>query len=187
MAAMNSLWGVLRLVWSCAGVGIWLWTCSPTEAAMRRPVWGPEHGDLELTLGGAGVSDRSFDSGSFAVNASIGYFLSPDFEVVLRQEFGFTESGDSSWFGRTRMALDYHLDVGRLRPFVGISGGGIYGDTLTDSFAAGFEAGLKYFLQRKAFVFVLADYHWLFNDADTSSSGPEEGVVSYTLGIGLNF
>jgi hypothetical protein len=83
--------------------------------------------------------------------------------------------------------LDYHIDAGRLRPFVGISGGGIYGDVLVDSFAAGFEGGLKYFVQRKAFVFGLVEYHWLFNDASEVTSNVEEGAFSYTIGIGLNF
>src|SRR5687768_15370414 len=72
-------------------------------------------GDWELTLGGTGSNGPDFDGTSFGVNASIGYFMSKELEISLRQSVSYTDltagSDGSAWGASTRIAVDYHFDM----------------------------------------------------------------------------
>src|SRR5688572_17401964 len=127
---------------------------------MREDLFGPLKGNWELTLSGSGASEKDFDTGGAAANVSIGYYFTENWQAVLRQGIGFSDFGDSSWNGSTRVALDYNFNLDRWRPFVGVNFGGIYGDGVRDTFAAGLEAGVKYYVLQKTFVFASLEYQW---------------------------
>ena len=55
---------------------------------------------------------------------------------------------------------------GPLRPFVGVNVGGVYGDRVSDTFAAGLEAGAKFYVQPRTFVYAMVEYGWFFEDSD---------------------
>src|SRR5437762_1716224 len=78
-------------------------------------------GDWELTLAGSGANGPDFDGMTASVNGSLGYFLTKEIEVGVRQSIGFTDIGVSGgqWSGSTRIAADYHFDLGAFQPFVG--------------------------------------------------------------------
>ena len=151
--------------------------------------YGPRQGDWEFTLGGSGSSDKDFDTGSASVNASIGYFLTEGLELSLRQGATFADSGDGSdfWNGSTRGALDYHFDLDRFRPFVGGNFGGFYGDSVTETWAAGLEAGLKFYVKPQTFIFAMGEYQWLFKDSENADDNFDDGRFLYSLGLGFNF
>lgn len=115
------------------------------DSACFAQHYGPAPGDWEITLGGSGSNDKNFDSGAFALSGSVGYYINRALEVSVRQAVAFSDFGDSSWDASTRVALDYHFDLKRFRPFIGGNLGGIYGDTVTDSFIGGVGAGLKFY------------------------------------------
>jgi len=48
-----------------------------------------QQGDYELTLGGSGSSDESFDGTVVNVEAGLGYFMTQNFEVIWRQGLSF--------------------------------------------------------------------------------------------------
>ena len=150
-------------------------------------LYGPAAGDWELTLGGSGSNDNDFDAGGFGVNTSIGYFMTEAWEISVRQSLNYSDFGDSSWNGATRAALDYHFDLDRVRPFIGVNAGGIYGDGVTDSFAAGLEGGIKFYVREKTFIFAQGEYQWLFKDVDNADNNFDDGAFLYSLGIGFNF
>jgi len=158
-----------------------------TSSTLGQTLFGPEAGDWELTLGGGGSNDKEFDSGSFSLNTSLGYFFTPRMELVVRQGIGFSDFGDSVWNGSTRLAFDYHFDLDRFRPFLGANVGGIYGDAVRDTFAAGLEAGLKYYVLPKTFIFGSMEYQWLFEDAGEADNSFDDGAFLYLIGIGFNF
>lgn len=150
--------------------------------------FGPEKGDWELTLGGSGSSDRHFESGGIGFSGSIGYFLTEHWELALRQSYNYADNGaGDSWNASTRAAVDFHFDLNRLQPFIGVNLGGLYGKRVDDSWAAGLEAGLKYYVKPKTFIFVQGEYDWLFNDSDRIDNNFDEGAFVYSLGIGFNF
>jgi len=158
-----------------------------TPSASGQTLFGPNAGDWELTLGGGGSNDRNFDSGSFSLNTSLGYYFTPAMELAIRQGVGFSDFGDSVWNGSTRLAFDYHFDLNRFRPFVGVNFGGVYGDLVKDTFAAGLETGLKYYVLEKTFIFGTVEYQWLFDDAGGAANTFDDGQFMYTIGIGFHF
>jgi len=152
--------------------------------------FGPRTGDSELTLGGGGGSSKDFDDSFGGVNGSYGYYFSDTLEGVVRQSINYVnpERGGTAWNGSTRVAVDYHLfGRGALRPFVGVNAGYIYGDAVEDTWAAGLEAGGKYYVQPKTFIFALVDYAWLFDEAKDADDRFDDGQFFWSVGIGFNF
>ena len=143
-------------------------------------------GDLELTLGGQGGANRQFTSHSEAVNGSLGYFLSKDLEISVRQSASYSKisHGGDVFSGSTRGALDYHFDLGNFKPFVGGNIGYAYGTRgFQDTFEGGPEAGVKYFLNSTTFIYGEIEYQISFRSG--SGSAFDRGSFVYSLGLGV--
>jgi len=152
--------------------------------------FGPRAGSWEFTLGGSGLSNKDMDSSVGGVAASVGLYLNDMLLLAVRQNVNYTNSSgsDSSYIGSTRIALDQHiLATGRLRPFVGVNFGGVYGEDVTNTFVAGIEAGLKFYVQERTFLYGLADYAWAFRDSDAATDNFKDGGFQWSLGVGFNF
>jgi outer membrane protein W len=153
-------------------------------------VWGPTAGDWEVGLGGGGTSDEDFETGGFNTDIDLGYYLTDELAVALRQSVNYNDAGaGTAWSASSRVALDYHFPLfdNRLRPFVGVNFGYVYGDSVDDTFAAGPEAGVKWYVKDDAFLFGRAEYQFLFEDGDEAEDNFDDGIWLYTVGIGLNF
>lgn len=159
------------------------------NAMAQEGAYGPLPGDWEVTLGGGGSNNKDFDTGAGNVNGSIGYYFTENLELSLRQGISYADAdnAESSWAGSSRIALDYHFNLERWRPFLGVNFGGFYGENLNDSWAAGLEAGVKYYVMEKTFIFGMAEYAWAFNDADEADDAFDDGQFIYSLGLGFNF
>lgn len=146
-------------------------------------------GTHELTLGGGGASNKDFDSSIGAVDIGFGTYFSPRSELVLRQSIAYSnpENSDKGWNGATRLAYDYHLSESTVRPFVGVSAGRIYGNTVEDTWAAGLEGGVKFFVKPQTFILAMASYDWLFDNGSEIDNEFENGRYGWTLGVGFQF
>ncbi len=144
-------------------------------------------GDKEVLLNGAGVSDKNFDNSVFSVQGSFGYFFMKNIEAALRQSLSVSdvETSGSSWAASTRGALDYHFDLGRFWPFVGGNIGFNYGDDVPDTWTAGLEGGLKFFVNSTTFILGMLEYQW-FLDSD-EDDGFSDGQWIYSVGIGFRW
>ena len=159
-------------------------------AAGDAATWGPRAGDHEVTLGGSGFSNRRFDNSGGGVNFSYGWYLNDTLLFAVRQGINYSNpsGGGSDWNGSTRLALDQHLlPRGAFRPFVGVNFGGVYGDSTNDTWVAGLEGGLKFYVNQNTFIFGLADYGWAFRSARNVDDNFRSGGFSWTLGLGYNF
>lgn len=144
-------------------------------------------GDKEVLLNGAGTSDKDFDTSVFSVQGSLGYFFTRNIEAAVRQSFSLSdiEASGSSWIGSTRGALDYNLDLGRFWPFVGGSIGFNYGDDAPDTWTAGLEGGLKFFVNTTTFFLGMLEWQWFLDDDD--EDGFSDGQWIYMIGIGFRW
>ncbi|MGE4407705.1 hypothetical protein [Pseudomonas sp.] len=160
-------------------------------AAMFPAVAGaaPMTGDREITLGGAGSSDKDFDDTVFSVQGSWGKYLSESSLWGVRQTINVRDAEDEStkFDGSTRVFYDYHFGTGNARPFIGASLGGVYGDRVDDTFMAGPEVGLKYWVQDKTFITAMAEYQFLFKSGSDAHDRYDDGVFLYSIGIGFNY
>jgi hypothetical protein len=149
----------------------------------------------ELTLGGGGFNSEDFDGFAFRVDAAVGHYFTEALEVSLRQslqynDFGTTGGGGSALDGSTRVALDFHFPLGdrsQWVPFIGAQIGYVYGDNINDTFMAGPEAGVKYYVNSTTFVFAMAEYQFFFDSGDEADDALDDGQFLYTLGIGFRF
>ena len=153
---------------------------SPAAAEFHEGAW-------ELRLDGFATNDVDFDNSMGNVGVALGYFLTDQFEVGLRQDVSFSDFGSSIWNGATAVFINYHFgDVGaELQPFIGASLGYIYGDTTHETFVAGPEGGINYFFGEDWFIFGQIEYQFLFDDASDADDQFSDGVFNYRLGIGV--
>ena len=151
--------------------------------------YGPHAGDRELTLAGSGSSDNDFDSTNLGATGSYGFYPSENWLLGVRQGVNFvdTKNNGSDLNGRTLGFADYVIDLDRLRPYLGLSAGAIYGEGVKDSFAAGPEGGVKYYADENTFVFAQVEYQVLFENVSDVDDALDDGAFNYTLGVGFNF
>lgn len=150
----------------------------------------PQQGDRTLTLSGSGSSDNDFDSNSFALAGELGWFATDAFEWGVRQTVNLIARDDAAddWSGGTRIFGDWHFGGSNaFQPFVGVSVGGFYGEHVKDTFAAGPELGMKYYVKDDTFIELQAEYQFLFEDADEVDDRFDDGAFLYSLGIGFSF
>ena len=147
-----------------------------------------EEGDKELTLSGSASNGPDFDGVFIGANASLGYFLTDNLELSIRQSLTYTDVGvGSALNGSTRVAADFHFDLEALQPFVGGNFGYVYGDAVNDTFEAAPEAGVKYFVNSTTFIFAMVEYQFFFDTADDVSSSFSDGQFLWSLGLGFRF
>ena len=174
---------------SILALGLALLAAPLAVSAQSSSDYSTSAGDYEFTLSGNGASDKDVDNSSGGFGASVGYYLNDSLAAVVRQTFNFVslEEGGDSWMGSTRLALDQHFGADRLRPFIGVNAGGIYGEDVEETLVAGIEGGLKFYVQPRTFLFARAEYGWAFEDSDDAADTVDDGGFPWTVGIGFNF
>lgn len=152
-------------------------------------VYGARATDWEFTLGGSGASDNDFNNSLGGVNFAVGNYLTDSLELSVRQSVSYSNGSggnDSSYDASTFAALDYHFGVERLRPFVGVNFGGLYGDNTNDTWAAGVEAGLKFYVKPTTFLYALVNYAWNFDDGHKATDNFNDGAFLWSVGVGFS-
>lgn len=162
--------------------------------ALAQGSFGPEAGDREFSVAGTGSSDRKFDTTVFGFTGDLGWYLTERVILGGRQSVNYANIEgeslqDDFWNGSTRAYLNYQFaPTERMRPHVGASLGGIYGDGVRDSGFGGLEAGAKYYVQTKTYLLVRAEYQAFFRkSSEVEDAFRENGAWAYTVGVGYNF
>ena len=147
----------------------------------------PMKGSREITFSGSGESDRKFNNGSLSLEGSYGWYVSDNWLVAIQQSIN-NVGNSRNWSGSTLVAADYHFLDGPWRPFVGANAGFRYGGrSVGDSFAAGLQTGLKYYVRGGAFLFGRAGYSYTFDRVRDIDDAWDTGRWGYALGMGLSF
>ena len=149
----------------------------------------PAAGDREVTIQGTGTSrqrfrqQRLFRAGQlWLVHERPRRMGSPP--VGDHDQHQRT---DASWNGGTFVFYDWHFDADAWQPYIGASLGYLYGEDTNETFGAGPELGVKYYVQDKTFINASAQYQFLFDDSDQIDDVYDDGAIFYGLGIGYNF
>ena len=143
--------------------------------------------DYELRVSGFAQNDVNFDGFILNVSGQLGYFFSDQFEAGLRQDINYSDLGANTLSGGTIVFVNYHFGEDELQPFIGANIGYLYGEAVTDTFVAGPEGGIKYFLDESWFLFGQVEYQFFFEDGGDADEAFDDGVFNYRLGIGVIF
>ena len=151
-----------------------------------------QQGDMELTLGGNANGGKDFDGLSGGINASLGWFLTDQLELGVRQSVNYTDvntppNAGGQLSGSTRVFGDFHFDMGAWQPFIGANIGYAYGDAVSDTWEAAPEGGVKYFMNSTTFIFATVEYQFFFDQADNIDDAFDDGQFVYSLGLGVKF
>lgn len=153
---------------------------------------GPKKGTREITLNGTGTTDNDLDSGTFGLSGSYGWYHSDALMFAVRQtvDWAGARNQDDDVSASTRLAVDYHFNGGtrsHWRPFVGLNVGYVYGGGVDETFAAGPEAGIKYYVNDTTFVLVQTEYRYHFDSGGEIDDNFDDGSFVHTVGLGFNF
>jgi hypothetical protein len=156
-------------------------------AVGQNESYGPNAGNFEFTLAGSGVSSKHFENSVASVSGGIGYFLTSGIEIAGRQDFLWVKGAHSDNASASRVALDLHLDLDILQPFIGANFGYVYGELVENTFEAAPEAGLKIFVKRDTFIYGIGEYRFFFDTSNDIDTGFDEGEWVYSVGVGFTF
>ncbi len=161
----------------------------PAASVSAEDFPGLDQGTWELTLSGSGASNQDVNAGNAALQGSIGYYLLDQLEIQGRQTVSYNDSdtGGTNVTASSAVALDYHFDLDRFQPFIGVGVGYAYGKDANDTGFAGPEAGLKYFVKNDVFLYGLVQYQFFFDSADEADNNFDDGSFLYGVGIGFTF
>ena len=150
---------------------------------------GFSQGDKVVSLNGSGTSDNELDNTAFSIEGAYSYFFSDRIEGAIRQGFTFADvpGSDNDWAASTRVALDYNWDMGSVWPLLGANFGYVYGDAVDDTFVAGPEAGVRYFVNSTTFILGLVEYQFFFEESDDAEDAFDDGRFVFTVGMGFRW
>lgn len=146
-------------------------------------------GDTTFNLYGSGSSDEDLDNTVFGLELSLGHFFTDSLVGELRQGLNLIDvpGSDNDWGAATRGALDVYLNMETVCPFLGVSLGYLYGDAVSDTWAAGPEVGLKWFVNDTTYITALIEYEFFFDNGNEINDAFDDGRFVYSLGIGFKF
>lgn len=165
-------------------------TADDLSAGGNMESFDRQRGDREFTIGGSGATNKDFDESLGGVSFSYGSYVNEVMAVVLRQSISYSNPnvGGTEWNGSTKVAFDYHLmERDRWRPFVGVNAGRIYGESVRDTWAAGLEGGVKYYVMPRTFIAATIEYGWLFQHSRGVEDRFDDGQWNWSVGVGFNF
>lgn len=143
---------------------------------------GPHAHNWEATLTGSGQSNNDFDNSAFGLTGSLGYYVTKNFLVTVKQGATIASVNDKTLGGgRTILQAAYQFDWGKWQPYIGMNVGGVYGAAVEDNAVAGPEIGVKYFVNESTFLFGNIGYEVPID------SCCNDGVVPYSVGVGFDF
>ncbi len=139
-------------------------------------------GDNEVQLSGGFFHAQDSDSGTLTAEGHYGYYLTPGWEVGLKQSINssFVDGGGDTWTASTIPFVQYnfhdHNVDDKIVPFLGAFAGAAYNDRdITGT--VGPTAGAKFFLYDKTYLALQYRYEWFFNDLDLGSFSDDVGTI----------
>ena len=145
----------------------------------------PVGGDSEVEVSAGFFHAQGTRTGAFNADVSYGYYLTPGWELGLRQalNYQFVDRGRDSWIATTTPFLGYNFNFGRVVPFLALSGGVVWNDRdITGTL--GPNAGLKIFLSDQTYLGVRYRYEWFFHSIRGVGNNVDHGNHVATIGLG---
>jgi hypothetical protein len=161
----------------------------PAPVAEVEPEAGPEEpGPFAFTIGpmyGHNFGETNDGGENDLAGAQLTFDVLPGFlgGVSLKQGLLWSFNGqDDGFTGRSVAAVGLAPDLGIVRPFLAINGGGVYGAGVQDGFVVGPEIGLGLDLLENVAMRAWVAYDYQFRQPEW-----DEGILWGGLNVGIRF
>jgi hypothetical protein len=149
---------------------------------------GPLDGDSEVLASGGFFHQQDSDFGNLNFDLSYGYYLTPGWEIGLRQalNYNFVDNGPDFWQATTAPFIHYNFRITDvLVPYLGVTGGIAWNDDDVTGLI-GPAAGLKLFVAQQAFINLGYRYEWFFKSFQ-GAIGSNNSHGNHVGNIGVGF
>jgi len=148
---------------------------------------GPVANDSEVELSGGLVHSEGSDTGNLNLDLSYGYYLTPGWQLGLRQalSYNFIEDQRDEWTATTAPFLAYHFRLtDTVLPHVGAFLGAAWNDRdITGTI--GPQVGVKFFFSPQTYVGLRYRYEWFFNKFERINNNSDDGNHVFNIGLGF--
>lgn len=149
----------------------------------------PLRGAHELQLSGGFFHSQGSDDGSLNADVSWGYYLTPGWQVGLRQalNYNFIDDRRDFWVATTSPFLNYNFHLSEtIVPYLGGFMGLVWNDRdITGTI--GPQAGVKFFVHDTAFLNLGYRYEFFFDKIRAIDNNASDGNHVFNIGIGLTW
>ena len=153
-----------------------------------NPVYAtPVDGDSEAQVSAGFSHAQGTHSGNFNGDLSYGYYLTPGWELGLRQAFdyNFINRAPDAWHATTTPFLHYNFRVNNvLVPYLGLAGGVVWNDRDVTG-TMGPAAGAKLFVTDQTFLNIGYRYEWFFKSFEAARDNRTHGNHVANIGFGI--
>jgi hypothetical protein len=149
----------------------------------------PAQGDKEIQGAASFLRPIGSGSGAFNADARYGYFVSPEWQLGLRQSYTLVHNDDSAdvWNAVTAPYAIYHFNNGTspMVPYLGAFVGAVWND---EDFTGtvGPQGGVKYYFASDTFLNAEYRYEWFFDEIGDADE-IQDANHAVVLGIGYNW
>jgi hypothetical protein len=149
----------------------------------------PGDGASELQVAGGFFHTQGSDNGNLNGDLSYGYYLTPGWEIGLRQALNYTFVDDRRdfWLATTTPFLLYNFRVTNIIvPYLGAFIGAAWNDRDATG-TVGPQAGVKFFVHDTTFVNLGYRYEIFFSKIDTIDNNRSRGNHVANIGVGFTW
>lgn len=149
----------------------------------------PNRGASELLVSGGFFHAQDSDDGSLNADLSYGYYLTPGWQLGVRQavNYNFIDDRRDFWIATTSPFLNYNF---RLTDIIVPYAGAFLGLVWNDRDATGTlgpQAGVKFFVHDTAFLNLGYRYEFFFDRIKTIDDNASRGNHVFNVGVGLTW
>ena len=157
---------------------------------LTGPVWAaPTDGASEVQVSAGFFHSQGSDSGNLNVDLNYGYYLTPGWQVGIRQalNYNFVDDQRDFWLATTTPFINYHFRVTDIIfPYLGAFIGVVWNDRDATG-AIGPQTGVKFFVHDRTFLNLGYRYEFFFNRLEAIDNNTSRGNHVMNLGVGFTW
>lgn len=149
----------------------------------------PTGGASEVQVSAGLFHQEGSDSGNFNADLSYGYYLTPSWQLGLRQalNYNFIDDSRDVWIATTAPFINWHFawtDI--VVPYLGAFIGLAWNDRDATG-TLGPQAGIKFFVHEQTFLNLGYRYEWFFNRFEAVEDNASRGNHVFNVGVGFTW
>ena len=146
-------------------------------------------GASEIQVSAGLFHAQDSDSGNLNADLSYGYYLTPAWQLGIRQalNYNFIDDGSDFWLASTAPFINYHFRLTDIIvPYLGAFIGLVWNDRDATG-TIGPQAGVKFFVHDRTFLNLGYRYEFFFNRIDAIDNNTSDGNHVFNVGIGFTW